>query len=302
MVSKSHFCHGVQMNPRLSIDALRALQCVIDTGSMTRAAQQLNLSQSAVSWKIKRLEEQLGRILIDRQGGVLTATSDGEALLMHGRHILQAHDRALAHFSPSSLQGVVRFGATEQMPLAQLAALLTAFTHQHPQVDVQLVIEQSQVLRSALMKGDLDLVLHQQFRDALSAEDVPLESERIHWCVPPGWHYQPGERVKLVSYGPDCFYRSLAEERLSAAGIDYRVCVECPSIAGMLVAISAGMGIGLLNQQCLDRRVQVDGGFERSMPLPEVVNALRLGAKRHHPLLQRLQQRIVQALGKTAAS
>lgn len=56
------------MNQRLSIDALRALLCVIDTGSMTRAAQQLNLSQSAVSWKIKRLEEQLGRTLLDRQG------------------------------------------------------------------------------------------------------------------------------------------------------------------------------------------------------------------------------------------
>lgn len=92
MVNKSHFCHGEQMNPRLSIDALRALQSVIDTGSMTRAAQQLNLSQSAVSWKIKRLEEQLGRILIDRQGGVLTATADGEALLLHGRCILQAHE------------------------------------------------------------------------------------------------------------------------------------------------------------------------------------------------------------------
>ena len=132
------------MNQLLSIDALRALQSVIDTGSMTRAAQQLNLSQSAVSWKIKRLEEQLGRTLVDRQGMTLTATADGEALLLHGRQILQAHDRALAHFSPSLLQGKVRFGATEQMSLPQLAALLAAFTHQHPQVDVELVIEQSQ--------------------------------------------------------------------------------------------------------------------------------------------------------------
>ncbi|WP_238387426.1 LysR family transcriptional regulator [Serratia sp. P2ACOL2] len=93
------------MNQRLSIDALRALQSVIDTGSMTRAAKQLNLSQSAVSWKIKRLEEQLGRTLIDRQGGALIATVDGEALLMHGRQILQAHDRALAHFSPLVIAG-----------------------------------------------------------------------------------------------------------------------------------------------------------------------------------------------------
>ncbi|CAI0702586.1 LysR family transcriptional regulator [Serratia proteamaculans] len=300
MVLKSNFCHGLFMNQRLSIDALRALLSVIDTGSMTRAAQQLNLSQSAVSWKIKRLEEQLGRRLVDRQGMTLTATPDGEALLSHGRQILQAHDRALAHFSPSLLQGRVRFGATEQMSLPQLAALLAAFTHQHPQVDVQLVIEQSQVLRNALDQGTLDLVLHQQFCDALSAEDVVLATERIHWCVPPGWRYQSGDRVKLVSYGPDCFYRRLAEERLSSAGIACQVSVECPSVAGMLAAIAAGMGIGLLNQQSIDRRVQIETSFERMLPLPSVAHALRLGAKRHHPLLQTLQQQVVQALGPSA--
>ncbi|CAI1223802.1 LysR family transcriptional regulator [Serratia quinivorans] len=302
MVIKSNFCHGLLMNQRLSIDALRALLSVIDTGSMTRAAQQLNLSQSAVSWKIKRLEEQLGRTLVNRQGMTLTATADGEALLSHGRQILQAHDRALAHFSPSLLQGKVRFGATEQMSLPQLAALLAAFTHQHPQVDVQLVIEQSQVLRNALEQGTLDLVLHQQFCDALSAEDVVLATERIHWCVPPGWRYQPGDRVKLVSYGPDCFYRRLAQERLSAAGIACQVSVECPSVAGMLAAISAGMGIGLLNQQSVDRRVQIEANFERSLPLPPVAHALRLGARRHHPILQTLQQQVVQVLGKSAVT
>lgn len=290
------------MNQRLSIDALRALQNVIDTGSMTRAAQQLNLSQSAVSWKIKRLEEQLGRTLVNRHGMTLTATADGEALLSYGRQILLAHDRALAHFSPSLLQGKVRFGATEQMSLPQLSALLAAFTHQHPQVDVQLVIEQSQVLRDALEQGTLDLVLHQQFCDALSAEDVVLATEPIHWCVPPGWRYQPGDRVKLVSYGPDCFYRRLAQERLSAAGIAHQVSVECPSVAGMLAAISAGMGIGLLNLQSIDRRVQVETSLESRLPLPLVAHAMRLGARRHHPLLQTLQQQIVQALGKTAVS
>ncbi|CAI0717123.1 LysR family transcriptional regulator [Serratia grimesii] len=300
MVIKSNFCHGVAMNQRLSIDALRALQSVIDTGSMTRAAHQLSLSQSAVSWKIKRLEEQLGRTLVDRQGVSLTATVDGEALLLHGRQILQAHDRALAHFSPSLLQGRVRFGATEQMSLPQLAALLATFTHQHPQVDVQLVIDQSQVLRNALAQGELDLVLHQQFCDQLSAEDVVLATEQIHWCVPPGWRFQPGDGVKLVSYGPDCFYRRLAEERLSAAGIAHKVTVECPSVSGMLAAISAGMGIGLLNQQSVDRRVQIETAFERKLPLPTVAHALRLGARRQHPLLQRLQQQVVQALEQPA--
>jgi DNA-binding transcriptional LysR family regulator len=290
------------MNQRLSIDALRALQCVLETGSMTRAAQLLNISQSAVSWKIKRLEEQLGRTLLNRQGVALTATADGEVLSFHAQCILHAHDRALAHFAPSLLQGLVRLGATEQMSLPAISASLTSFTHRHPQVDVQLIIGQSQALRDALAQGKLDLILHQQFPDALSAEDVLLSTESLHWCAPLGWRYQPGERVKLVSYGADCFYRSLAEQRLSAAGIACQVSMECSSVGGMLAAIAAGMGVGLLNRQCIDRRVQIDEGLERLLPLPVVANALRVGSKRHYPLLHELQQQIEPALKTTIAS
>ncbi|WP_369804773.1 LysR substrate-binding domain-containing protein [Serratia sp. BW106] len=130
--------------------------------------------------------------------------------------------------------------------------------------------------------------------------DLMLIKCRLADSVPPGWRYQSGDRVKLVSYGPDCFYRRLAEERLSAAGIACQVSVECPSVAGMLAAIAAGMGIGLLNQQSIDRRVQIETRLERLLPLPNVAHALRLGAKRHHPLLQTLQQQVVQALGPAA--
>jgi DNA-binding transcriptional LysR family regulator len=55
------------MNQRLPIDVLRALRSIVELGSVTRAAESLNLSQSAVSWKIKRLEKQLGCDLIRRE-------------------------------------------------------------------------------------------------------------------------------------------------------------------------------------------------------------------------------------------
>ncbi|HGM6757352.1 TPA: LysR family transcriptional regulator [Serratia marcescens] len=302
MVSSSQFCHGGNMNQRLSIDALRALLCVIDTGSMTRAAQQLNLSQSAVSWKIKRLEAQLGRTLLDRQGVALAVTADGEVLAEHGRRILSAHDRALAHFAPSALQGAVRLGATEQTPLPPLAALLAAFSDRHPQVDVQLVIGQSQSLRRGLAQGELDLILHQRLDGPHDEAETLLGRERLHWCSSPGWHYRQGESIKLVSYGPDCFYRSLAERLLSTAGIGCKITLECPSVTGMLTAIAAGMGVGVLNQRCLDRRVRIDRTLERLLPLPTVVNALRIGEGPRRSLAQTLGSEIAAALQTDTAS
>lgn len=287
------------MNQRLPIDVLRALRSIVELGSVTRAAESLNLSQSAVSWKIKRLEKQLGRDLIRREGQRLVATNEGAELLIHARRILNSHDEALALFAPSTLEGMVRLGVTEQASLPQLAPLLARFARQHGNVDVQVVVEQSQALRQSLVQGDLDLALHQDFSHALSAEDHLLWSERLHWCVPPGWQYTPDATVSLVTYGPGCFYGSLAQDRLQAAGIRCKVAVQCPYSDGVLSAISAGLGIGIVVGGNIDLRVETGRAFQRSMPLPEVANVLRYSQRKHDPILQALQQMLAQALTRT---
>jgi len=194
---------------------------------------------------------------------------------------------------------VVRLGVTEQASLPQLAPLLARFARQHGNVDVQVVVEQSQALRQSLVQGDLDLALHQDFSYALSAEDHLLWSERLQWCVPPGWQYTPDATVSLVTYGPGCFYGSLAQDRLQAAGIRCKVAVQCPYSDGVLSAISAGLGIGIVAGGNIDLRVETGRAFQRSMPLPEVANVLRYSQRKHDPILQALQQMLAQALTRT---
>lgn len=290
------------MNQRLPIDALRALQTVLELSSVTRAAERLNLSQSAVSWKIKRLENQLGRSLIRRDGQQLVATQDGEELLVHARRIIDSHDEALAHFTPSTLKGCVRLGATEQMPLAQLAPLLAKFSRQHAQVEVRLVIEQSQVLRAALANGELELAIHQDFAHRIDPADHLLWSEKIHWCAPPGWQHSAATAIPLVTFGPDCYYRRLAQELIQAAGLQSRIAVECPSAQGVLSAIACGLGVGLINKGSLDGRVEIHQVLERQLPLPEVSNLLRLGNQPNDSSVTALQQILTQAFASRPAS
>ena len=284
------------MNQRLPIDVLRALQTVVETGSVTRAAERLNLSQSAVSWKIKRLEKQLERPLIQREGQRLVASDDGAQLLVHARRIIEAHDAALAHFNPVQLQGSIRLGATEQVPMAKLSNLLGQFSRQHRQLDVRIVVEQSHVLRQALVDRELDLALHQDFIPRIEARDHLLWTEQVHWCARPGWQAAPDESVRLITFGPGCFYRQLAQERLSALGIRWQVVVERGSVEGVVSAIAAGLGIGLLNSDHLDKRVEVYRPFDQRMPLPEVANVLRFAEDSPEPRLQALQQLLVHAL------
>ena len=78
------------MMSTLDIDSMRALTVIAESGGITRAAQRLNLSQSAVSHKMKRLEGKLNRSLFARSDGKLVFSADGEKLLDYARRLVQA--------------------------------------------------------------------------------------------------------------------------------------------------------------------------------------------------------------------
>src|SRR5215510_6732838 len=80
---------------RLDIDALRALCAIEDSGGVTRAAELLGLSQSAVSHKVKRLESSLECELLRRRPGAPLFTAAGQDLLAYAKRILGIHDEAL---------------------------------------------------------------------------------------------------------------------------------------------------------------------------------------------------------------
>lgn len=286
------------MNLRISIDALRVFRAVAQTGSMSQAASLLHLSQSAVSWKIKRLEQQLDCQLLARSGGRFGTTDQGAVLLRHAFDILDAHDDAVAHFSPSAMQGRLRIGVTEQISLADVCAVLSQFSHHHPKVDVQLVVEQSQVLRERFADGVLDVILHQDFAGKAAPGDTLLWSETLHWCAASAEQTLPGDTVKLITYGPHCFYRRLAEEKLGQAGMAWSVGLECPSVAGMLTAVAAGLGMAVVNARKLNQGVHRHTALERLAPLPRVDSLLRANDNLPDPVRDGFCQLLLAALQK----
>lgn len=284
------------MNLRLSVDALRVFRAVVQTGSMSQAASMLHLSQSAVSWKIKRLEQQLDCQLLARSGGLFGTTDQGAVLLRHAVNILDAHDDAVAHFSPSAMHGRLRIGVTEQISLTDVCAVLSQFSHHHPKVDVQLVVEQSQVLRERFADGVFDVILHQDFAGMAAPADTLLWTETLHWCAATAEQTLPGETVKLITYGPHCFYRRLAEEKLGQAGMAWSVGLECPSVAGVLTAIAAGLGMAVVNERNLGQGVHRHTALERLVPLPRVASLLRANDNLPDPVRDGFCQLLLAAL------
>ena len=98
------------MNKTPDLSALRSFMAVADIDGVTAAAGKLNLTQSAVSMQIKRLEKLLGRQLIARQGRGIELTVHSEQLLDYGRQILNINDEAWNRMTHEAFEGKLVIG------------------------------------------------------------------------------------------------------------------------------------------------------------------------------------------------
>ena len=101
------------MPRNLDMTALRSFVAVAEAGGVTRAAGFLNLTQSAVSMQLKRLEENLGQNLLDRSARQIALTAQGEQLLGYGRRMLALNDEVYSRLTDKSFEGEITLGGDD---------------------------------------------------------------------------------------------------------------------------------------------------------------------------------------------
>lgn len=280
---------------RLDIDSLRAFRAIVESGSFTGAASQLYLTQSAVSWKMKRLEERLGHPLLVRKGKGVELTPMGEELLSHADRILQAHDDAVASLELRELAGTVRLGCNDEPELADIAKIIHGFKLDHPKVGVHTRIALSSVVNGWLRAGELDLALIQVVADDVEERDIVLRKDKLAWFASADLVLDDDGKVPYITFGPKCFYRPVAERVLREAGMDYNVNVECESTAGVVAAVEAGLGVTLLNTRHPAAPRQLDAADELDLPadLPEISFVARRSGRSRDAAVRALQAALV---------
>lgn len=233
---------------QLDVESLRTFLAVLDHGGMTKAAHHLGLSQSAVSWKIKRLEQKVGRTLLIRDGHSLRPSRDGRDLLDDARTIVGTHDQAVARLRTTNLGGSVRLGHNAEVPPEQVADVLGRFRRCHPGVTVEFRIGRTEVLSEAIDAGEFDVVVIQVTDDELREDDVVLWTDQLQWVTSADFAFTDCT-VPLVTFGDDCFYRALSEPLLGAIGVDYTVGISVATSAGVRASVAAGLGVGILSDR-----------------------------------------------------
>ena len=235
--------------PLLDTDVLRTFVAIAESGSFTRAAQQVFRTPSALSMQIKRLEETLGQPLFVREARQVRLTPEGETLLSFGRRLLKLNEEAVSQFLAPSLEGKVRFGTPDDVGTRILPGLLAQFARSHPSVQVDVVVGRSADLIDQLDNDELDLTLV----TAGNQGQDPSRGEVVH-TEPLVWAGREGgiavQRaplpVSLAAHG--CCWRSMALNALDKAGIDYRIAYTSIHCAGQEAAMVADLAISAFPQ------------------------------------------------------
>ena len=229
----------------LDLDLLRAFVTVADTGSFTRAGVRLGRSQPAISLQIRRLEDQLGVELFNRNARDVMLTAEGQALLPSAHALLRLNDDIVAGLREGDVEGEVRFGAPEDIATTFLPRILGDFARTHPKVSLAVTCDYTANLLDQLSKGVLDLALIK--REPMGPDlGVRVWREPLVWVAADAALAKTPILPLITAPVPD-IYRKRALAALTERGIAFRIAYTSPSLAGQHAALRAGLGVGVLS-------------------------------------------------------
>jgi DNA-binding transcriptional LysR family regulator len=231
----------------LDMDVLRTFVTGFELGSFAKAAERLGRSQSAISTQLRKLEDQVGQVLVQKAGRGLSLTASGESLLSYARRILDLNDEAVDMLRRPDVEGWVRLGLPQDFAETSLPAVLGRFSRAHPKVRIEVRAERTATLVERILRGELDLALVWGRGSEAPYAKVVAELA-IDWIGRPDW---PGlsalgsEPLPLIAFEPPCIFRAAGVAALDAAGIPWRLVFSSPSLAGLWAAAQASLGVTL---------------------------------------------------------
>ncbi len=259
---------------QLDIESLRVFLAVLDHGGMTNAAQRLNMGQSAVSRKVQRLEDRVGRPLLIRDGHSLRPTRDGRSILDDARAMIELHDRAVDRLSSSDLTGTVRVSSNGEVDSCQIASLLGVFKCRHPGTTVEFTMDHTGSLIDWVDAGAIDLAVFQLTEEAMRPSDIQLWTEDLVWVTAASTvvHDVP---LPLIDFGLHCYYNSFTHRILQNADVAFRPAFSAASSVDVRAAVQAGIGVAVLSRRYLGDDIVEWQPPVPLEPLPVVTQVIR---------------------------
>jgi DNA-binding transcriptional LysR family regulator len=282
---------------------LQAFIKVAETRSFSLAAEQLFLTQPAISKRIKQLEEQLGTHLIDRIGKQLNLTRTGELLLPRARQImldLQSMRQQIADMEGSPM-GPLSMATSHHIGLHRLPPVLRAYSAEYPEVDLDLHFMDSEQACSLIEHNQMDLAVvtlpfvtsaaldyQTVWQDELKI--VCASNHPLTQIDKPALEMLIQHVAILPSHGT--FTREAIESALAPYKDELKISLETNYLETIKMMVSVGLGWSILPMSMVDHSlVALDiDEFKCSRQLGIVINPRRSHSRAVEAMLETIQQ------------
>lgn len=285
------------MPRNLDITSLRSFAAVAEIGKVTAAAARLNLTQSAVSMQLKRLEEMLGQPLFDRAGRGIALTSQGEQLLSYARRIVALNDEAWSRMTHEDYEGELIFGVPHDIVYPHTPQVLQRFARAFPRVKVTLVSSYTSKLRDELAKGEADLILTTEAE--VDAGGETLEQSKLIWVGAPGGCAFKARPLRLA-FERNCLFRGPVQAALDRVGIPWEMAVESDTSRTIEATVSADLAVHAFIESAIPPVFEKIDNCNFLPKLPDIRINMYMGEGPKRQLAEKLAEIVRDAYGAQA--
>ena len=265
----------------MNLTKYKTLATVVELGSLTQAARQMNVTQSAVSHTLDSLERDLGFAVLKRSRAGVSLTGEGERLMPAVRSLLSSAEQL--EQTASAIRGLdtgtVRIGAFTSVAVHWLPGVLKEFQNDFPNVDFRLMNGDYHDVEEWLSDRSIDIGFV-NVPCALDCECIPLMEDRLLAILPLDSRFASYPKFPLVECETEPFISLLkssdhdARRALEAAGVEPNVRFYTKDDYAIIAMVEQGLGMSIMPELLLKGR-QYD---LQILPLvPEAKRTIGLG-------------------------
>ena len=263
------------MSQPLDSRQLRAFSILARTGSFTETAQELHLSQSAISHSMKALEQEIGCRLLDRMGKTVVLTQAGEQLLLSAHKILEEMETARSQLGHLGKWGSsrLRIGASTTACQHVLPAVLREFKESFPQCAISIEPGDTPEMIEAIRQHRIDLAVNLEprreefleFRPLFTDELVFITSALHPWVKHRRVNREEIPRQHYILYGKTSYTSQMIERYFRQEQIVLHSLLDLGNMEAIKELVKLGLGISILAPWSC--RKELDEGSLVALPL-----------------------------------
>ena len=244
---------------------LVTLLTICERGSFTKAAEELSLTQPAVSHHMRQLEEEVGARIFYRRKGAILLTPEGKIVEKYARRIVGLQEKMRRDLAAAAKQmTVLRVGITHTAESSLIAEVLAKYSAENDGVNITIVTETINMLYEMLSNYEIDLAVVEGRVNDPSISSLLLDTDYLV-CVMSNNHplarqsmvtINDIKRERMILRPPNSGTRSVLSSHLESINMDlsdFNVVLEVDNIATIKDLIRKDMGISVLARSaCMD--------------------------------------------------